>query len=279
MRDPLPDSADVREHSDDLLPLRTDFDVVVRGYDRRQVLGYVQSVEADNQLLSTDRDAAMAQAEELTRQLALARSEVGRLRSALDRVCRTPLDEASLSERLRRMVELADEDAQDIARQAQARIEQAWHTAEAAIGRLRERQQAKLDQLAVRQAAMEAEHSELMTTARARIEKMTREASVRRRELDASAEKQRNQARAELESTLAAARAAARQEQRAAQRELRHLHDVRVHISTRLRAARQEVAQALGIVDTDITTSAGADGGFPAPLPREPSPVSARVAD
>jgi len=73
---------DTRE---DLVPLRTDFDRSWRGYDTRQVREYVQRVEADLRLLSSDRDAAAVSVEGLAQQLEALRCENDRLRAKIDR--------------------------------------------------------------------------------------------------------------------------------------------------------------------------------------------------
>ena len=49
----------------ELVPLRIGFDVVIRGYRRDQVKRFVRESEAETRLLTADRDAAVARAEEL----------------------------------------------------------------------------------------------------------------------------------------------------------------------------------------------------------------------
>src|SRR5699024_3736210 len=99
---------------DELVPLRTDFDVVLRGYERDQVRHYVQAVETELRLLATDRDAFAAQAGELARQLEEARARIRELHERVDRICRTPVEPEALAERLARMVELAHAEADEI---------------------------------------------------------------------------------------------------------------------------------------------------------------------
>ncbi|MFD8497444.1 hypothetical protein [Amycolatopsis sp. NPDC059657] len=79
-------AADTRE---DLVPLRTGFDLVWRGYDQDQVEHYMHSVEAELRLVTVDRDAAVARAENLARRLEAARAEVGRLHERVDRIITT----------------------------------------------------------------------------------------------------------------------------------------------------------------------------------------------
>lgn len=197
------------DNTADLVPLRTDFDVVWRGYDRRQVRHYVAGVEAELRVLAVDRDAAVARADDLARQLETARAEISVLREQLDRVCRTPIDPLTLDGRLRRMAELAHEQAAEITDRAKAAAEHHWATAERAAGRLRERYDRLVGELDERRRALEAEHREVMRQAHERVAAMTREAELRRRELDERAAELREQVQADFEIAMNARRAEA----------------------------------------------------------------------
>ncbi|MFD7659443.1 cellulose-binding protein [Actinosynnema sp. NPDC059797] len=197
------------EGTADLVPLRTDFDVVWRGYDPRQVRHYVASTEADLRVLAVDRDAASARAEDLARQLENARAEITVLRRQLDEVCRTPIDPLALDVRLRRMAELAHEQAAEITDRAKAAADHHWATAERAAGRLRERYDRLVGELDARRRDLEAEHREVMRQAHERVAVMTREAELRRRELDERAAALREQVQADFEVAMNARRAEA----------------------------------------------------------------------
>lgn len=199
-------AADTRE---DLVPLRTDFDLVWRGYDRDQVRHHVHSMEADLRLLAVDRDAAVARAEDLTQQLEAARTDNGALRARIDRISRTPIEPDALTERLRRMVELAHEEAADITARARAAAEHSWATANQAADRLRHRAEQLVADLDRRRQEMETEHRELMSRAREQVTMMTRQAEQRRRELDEQAARLRHQVETDFEVAMAARRAEA----------------------------------------------------------------------
>ena len=96
-------------HNEDreLVPLKSDFDTVWYGYRRSQVRFYIQQTDAEVRMLTEDRDAALSQVDDLSQQLEQARSEIEALRAQFDEVCKQPVDEAGLSDRLRRMVRLA----------------------------------------------------------------------------------------------------------------------------------------------------------------------------
>ncbi len=191
----------------DLVPLRADFDVVWRGYDRGQVRHYVEGVEAELRVLEVDRDAAEARADDLTRQLETARAEIRVLREHIDRISRTPIDPDALTARLRRMAELAHEEATEITERARAVAENHWATAERAATRVRERSERLVAELDARRREAEAEHRTLMREAGERVLATTREAERRRRELDERAAALREEVRVDFELAMSARRA------------------------------------------------------------------------
>jgi colicin import membrane protein len=191
----------------ELVPLRIGFDVVLRGYRRDQVKRFVRESEAETRLLTADRDAAVARAEELAQQLEEQRSDNDRLRERLDLVCRTPIDADALTERLKRMLELARDEAAEITERARAAAEDTWASAEQAGARLRERYERMIAELDVRRQEMETEHRELIERTRAEVEEMTSVAEQRRHHLDEQAEHRRQQVESDFEIAMAARRA------------------------------------------------------------------------
>ncbi|WP_309116997.1 hypothetical protein [Saccharothrix sp.] len=194
---------------EELVPLRTDFDAAWRGFDRRQVRHYVAAVEADLRLLAVDRDAAVARADDLARELERARAEIRELKETLDRVCRTPVEPDALSERLRRMLELAHAEADEVTARARAAADQSWETTRRATERLRERHERLVADLDARRHEMETEHRDLLRRTRDQVDAMTREAEQRRRDLDRQAAELRARVQADFEVAMAARRAEA----------------------------------------------------------------------
>ncbi|GAA5103678.1 cellulose-binding protein [Haloechinothrix salitolerans] len=247
------ESLDIR---DDLVPLRTDFDVSWRGYDRGQVRRYVHGVEAELRLVTADRDAAVAEAENLATQLEASRSEVRELRARLDQVCRTPIDPEAVPGRLRRMVELARDEAAEITGRAQMAAEHTWNAAQDAAQRLRKRSEWLLADLDAQRTAMAAEYRELTERARTEAETMSREAERRRIELDEAAEQHRKHVTRDFEIAMLARRVEARREiaeqRRAAQTEAEGIvAEARAEAARIVRAARRE-ADALRQVRDDL---------------------------
>lgn len=191
----------------DLVPLRADFDVVWRGYDRGHVRRYVEGVEAELRVLAVDRDAAEARADDLASQLETARAEIRVLREHIDRISRTPVEPDALTERLRRMAELAHEEAAEIITRARAVAENHWATAERAATRVRERSERLVAELDAQRRQAEAEHRTSMREAGERLLAATRQAEQRRRELDERAAAVREEVRVDFELAMSARRA------------------------------------------------------------------------
>ena len=121
------------EDDRDLLPSlgSSQFDVVRRGYDRDQVDDTIDALQADMQILAADRDATTSQAGALVQALDSARREIGELHGQLHRASRAPINTRGMSERLQRMLRLAQDEAAEIraraesvAAQTQARAQQ-----------------------------------------------------------------------------------------------------------------------------------------------------------
>jgi DivIVA domain-containing protein len=196
---------------EDLVPLRTDFDRSWRGYDTRQVREYVARVELDLRLVISDRNAAAASAEDLARQLEELRCENDRLREKVDRVSRSPIEADGLSERLLRMVELAEDEAAEITERARAAAERSWAAAEHSAQRLRERHERLVAEVDARRREAAAEHEDLMRRTRAQVEEMTSEAARRRHKLDEQATRRRQGVEQDFEEAMTVRRTNAMQ--------------------------------------------------------------------
>lgn len=261
----------------DLVPLRTEFDVVLRGYRRGPVRQYVQSVEEELRMLAADRDANADLAESLTKEVERLRAENARLERKIDQLSRTPIEPEMLPERLRRMLELAKEEAAEITARAQAAAEHCWAAAEEAAGRLRARYEESISELDRRRRAMEAEHRTLLQQTRVDVAVMTTEADRRREELDRQAArrrervetdfelamsarrseamqeiaKQRLAARAEADRLVQEATAEARRRLDVAQRRVDQLRDLRGELADRIRGAREALTDAAPLLQAD----------------------------
>jgi DivIVA domain-containing protein len=96
------------------------FEFVRRGYSPEQVNEYLDRLEYDLRILTADRNAANQRISELTAQLQASQSEADEFRNQLDRTALAPVSMANLSERMQRMVRLAEEEAAEIRARAHA---------------------------------------------------------------------------------------------------------------------------------------------------------------
>ncbi|ADJ46290.1 hypothetical protein AMES_4465 [Amycolatopsis mediterranei S699] len=103
------------------LPLPESFALTFRGYDREQVDERIDELLAEIRLLTTDRDAAVAEAGHLARQLERARADHAELSARTDRLCRTPADPAAVGDRVRHLLDLAHAEADGIVATARER--------------------------------------------------------------------------------------------------------------------------------------------------------------
>lgn len=116
------------------LPLPESFALTFRGYDREQVDERIDELLAEIRLLTADRDAAVAEAETLARQLEQARADHAELRARTDRLCRTPADPAAVGDRVRHLLELAHAEAGGIVAAARERAAALVREAEETAG-------------------------------------------------------------------------------------------------------------------------------------------------
>ncbi|MDQ3403724.1 MAG: DivIVA domain-containing protein, partial [Actinomycetota bacterium] len=142
----------------DLVPLGAGFDITKRGYSRAQVEEHLERVDAELQLLHADRNAAVSQAADLAKQLEAGRTEVAELRGQVQRLSLPPTTLEGLSERLQRMLRLAQEEATETRTRAETEASHIRADAETAATALRQRYDKQLAELDARRTAMEAEH-------------------------------------------------------------------------------------------------------------------------
>src|ERR1700742_2872286 len=190
----------------DLVPLGTGFDVVKRGYDKAQVEDHLERLDADLKLLAADRDAAVSQANDLARQLEKARSEIDELRGQIDRLSLPPTTLEGLSERLQRMLKLAQEEASDTKARAEADAVQIRARSEADGAALRNRYEKLIAEVDGRRVELETEHHELMEKAHAELAAKAKAAEDERTKADEEAQSRRAQIEDDFEIAMASRR-------------------------------------------------------------------------
>ena len=106
--------------SGDWIPAQAPFDLVRRGYSPEQVAAHLERLEYDLRITTANRDATNQRVTELSAQLAAAQAEADTMRTQLDRSALEPVSMANLSDRMQRMIRLADEEAGEIRARAEA---------------------------------------------------------------------------------------------------------------------------------------------------------------
>jgi cell division septum initiation protein DivIVA len=190
----------------DLVPLGAGFDIVKRGYSRTQVEEHLERLDSDLRLIAADRDAAMSQAADLARQMERARHDLDDLRGQVNRLSLPPTSLEGLSERLQRMLKLAQEEASDTRARAETDAVHVRSRAEADGAALRNRYQNLIAEVDGRRVELETEHRELVEKSQADFATRIKQAEDERVKADADAEARRNQIDEDFEIAMAARR-------------------------------------------------------------------------
>jgi cell division septum initiation protein DivIVA len=241
----------------ELVPLRTDFDVVLRGYRRGQVRQYVRAVEEELRLAAADRDASATLAQALAAEVEQLRAQNARLSRQVDEMSRTPVEPDAVPPRLWRMVELAKEEAAEITARAQAAAGHIWATAEEAAGRLRARYADALAEMERTRRETEIENRTLLEQARAAASAVAAEADRHRAELDAQAATRRRQVESDFEVAMARRRSEAMRElaeqKAAAQAEAERLvQEATGEAEQRVTAAADEATRRIAAAEREV---------------------------
>lgn len=191
---------------DHLVPsLDTGFQVVRRGYDQAQVDDHLRRIDAEIRILSTDRDAAVIQSDQLNRELDDARVRAERLRAQVRSLVAPPQSVQGMSERMRSMLRLAEDEVADMLSRANSEATRRIHEAEQQAAQIVAGAQTAAAQERA-QTAVDAEsaaqdRAELTTQIQAE-----RDAAIRAIEVaEASALQEREALRAQIENERHAA--------------------------------------------------------------------------
>jgi cell division septum initiation protein DivIVA len=126
---------------------RPEFDVAMRGYDRRQVQDHIERMDSDLASAASERDAAMARSADLAAQLASAYAEVESLRRKIRTDVSTVVTAENVSDRIRTMLELAEEEAARLREEAQLYADQTRRSTDEDVARVRSEARAESERL------------------------------------------------------------------------------------------------------------------------------------
>ncbi|MFS8103156.1 hypothetical protein LFM09_39115 [Lentzea alba] len=103
----------------ELVPLHAAFDVVYRGFHRRQVIDHIENLEEQLRFTSVDRAEALAQAADLRKLLEMTRQDLDEARARIERLESTSGTHAGATERMHRMLRLAEDEVAEMHLQAE----------------------------------------------------------------------------------------------------------------------------------------------------------------
>src|SRR3712207_2916455 len=89
--DPELRSGRMRETQDEVIPLHVPFEIVLRGFNRQQVLDHIESLEDRISVIASDRDTALRQVADLSKVLEYLRREAEEATERLARLQRSSL--------------------------------------------------------------------------------------------------------------------------------------------------------------------------------------------
>lgn len=190
----------------DLVPLGAGFDITKRGYSRMQVEEHLEQLDSQLKILAADRNAAAAQAAELTAQLEGARTTIGDLNKQVERLAKPPTTLEGLSERLQHMLRLAQEERDEIRTKAIAEADHIRAKAHAEADDLKSKHETKLRELDERRIEMEKEHRGLIERAQADAEELLSKAKAEAEAADIAAAARRQQVEEDFEIAMASRR-------------------------------------------------------------------------
>jgi len=142
------------------------FAVSRRGYDPVQVDDYLRHLDAQLRMLAADRDAAVEQNGQLTRQVNVAWAETDRLKGQLRRLSAPPESVEGMSERLQSMLRLAQDEVAERRRRADAEATEIIARAEAEAGELPRQNEAIRRQLEHERKQLTFERNKILSEAR-----------------------------------------------------------------------------------------------------------------
>ncbi|MCU1683871.1 MAG: hypothetical protein JWQ81_4610 [Amycolatopsis sp.] len=187
---------------DSVAPTDSHFAIAVRGYNQRQVDERLTRLADDLKAAARGRDEAVATSAELTKALSYAQQELSDAKAGLVRMTASPSGAGAMAERVRMMMQLAEEEIAELKTKAG---EDAQATRDDADKFAHSTRRAAEKEAKDRQAEHEAE----IAAARAESGRLDADAAAARAKLDAEAKERREAADKKAEDTIAAKKAEA----------------------------------------------------------------------
>ena len=242
--------------SGDWLPAQAPFDLVRRGYSPEQVTAHLERLEYDLRITTANRDATNQRLNELDAQLSATQEEVDSLRAQLDRTALEPVSMTGLSDRMQRMIRLAEEEAGEI--RARAESDAAKHRSE-----LESALAAAAENRSAFDTERERTRKQLAEQVRALIAEATAEADETRGQSQAEATRLLAEATGQAERTTREAREFAErttgEADRAARADLAQAQQESARVRTEAAAAAEAMTTAARRDADSVTGEAAAE--------------------
>ncbi|MBB5955373.1 chromosome segregation ATPase [Saccharothrix tamanrassetensis] len=189
----------------EIVPLHAGFDVVYRGFHRRQVIEHIENLEEQLRFTSVDRAEALAQAADLRKLLEMTRVDLEEARARVERLEMSPDTTLGASERLHRMLLLAEDEAAELRLRAEREVDSLRKRTDVELAE--QRRQAE-EELAALRAAADRHARELREAAARRAAELDqREVDLERRRVEVEAHLQQRTEQVEAECAAAVAQA------------------------------------------------------------------------
>jgi cell division septum initiation protein DivIVA len=146
------------------------FEVVRRGYDQEQVEAHLRRLDAEMRILATDRDAAVDQSAQLTRELDDSRARAERLRAQVRTLVSPQQSVQGMSERMRSMLRMAEDEVAEMLQRADNEVTKNLHDAEQKAAGIVEEARAEADAIRMQSKAAAEAAEEADTRRRAELE-------------------------------------------------------------------------------------------------------------
>jgi len=178
------------------------FEVVRKGYDQSQVEAHLRRLDADVRILTTDRDAALDQAEQLNRELDDSRARADRLRAQVRTLVSPQQSVQGMSERMRSMLRLAEDEVAEMLVRAETEVNKRVREAEQKANQILAdaRNEVETVQLAVRVDAETTEKERAALRAELEADRLASTQTIA--DADAAAEHERTRLRAAHDAEL-----------------------------------------------------------------------------
>ncbi|PRY42828.1 hypothetical protein [Umezawaea tangerina] len=185
----------------EVVPLHAGFDVVYRGFHRRQVIDHIDNLEDQLRYTSLDRAEAMAQAADLRKLLEMTRQDLEDARSRVERLEMSPSTTAGATERLHRMLLLAEDESAELRIRADREVSSLRQRTEVELAEHREQAEREIAEL--RAEAEEQGRLAREAAANRAAELDQREVELERRAAEIEAEYARRLAEVDAECAAA----------------------------------------------------------------------------